>query len=1106
VEYPNAELLVYERDHVPPKSIHVQKKVLFDGADIASVSLKRSGGNSQVILLKLTEGAIERLEVITSDNIGRRLAVVLDGTILSVSIIPTAISSAILALDVSSLDDITAKSIVARMQKSASPAKTPVPVAGRFGWSQAELALKRAMGRDPSYSRTQKHMPQQLAIEAWEDFLKRDDLTEGQRIFALWRVASLYACNMDSSLGEQHNFKKSKRLFKQVRDYSPGLLSGEIANTITMYASHPCTTDMEKASLLADNYRWVKTRTNETISNSAQFINRYGYLIDLKFFLPDRATLKDTSIQEKTEWLRKRLEDIEESMETMVAEFIKWRRQPEPVLFILESLEDVAPPDVMARWRSIESKFKSGREDLPNARSAGVKAKTGAEHGADDKIFGRVVDGKGEPAPDVQVEGEEGWGEVVDGLRVGMSMKKTSFAMDEPIQVQWRIKNVSQEDKTIIWHKLHYSPVVFEIGKSGGKKYIREDSRRMVNSLIPGPPEKLILIPGETKEAIFDLRFFGLNSSAERGTYEVSGLYSPQKASRLADYWLKRPEFKDCFTGQISSVPLKITLTDDTVWLQNQLRKGKFWDRLRAARRLAPIIGNKEVLAELEKMYPPGNTRHMVHLVDCMANLGDASHVEDVLDMHEAGGYAPHLIDYGGDMLRFLRRWGGVRGTENLNRYLLERLRVDFTNALQMDRKHILSEITDLKNVQESELPLLVTILDDQEKIGDKQIRWCDSAALAIQKISKRDWGFKLNFSEKERDEIITQMQAELADRVPVLSKVEPKVQFKRIVFPHGGGSSQGLMLAVNPVKESFRIDEDIVLGFYMHNPRGAIKLYCIFPDDLWQWTSLMIQDSHGKLLEIPIRKPADTIRPISKDDFFAIPPGKTIYWEQTFKKVWLPKGGLKPGGYKFFISINKAKTMSSCINGYDEFCRRYYLTDYKGTPETGPVYVKFVSGKDPADETLSERLERSFYFNPAQIEHKGKLCVSFYIHYGGVESLPKISVDDLVISRHIKSLSIADIPVEISDFDEDLPISKGRSRMSIYLPEEIKGLDSLKPGKYPVRLVLEGDIYKANNPDQPLEHWQVKLQEEIELNNLILEKGISGAQEDVNSDVRVED
>ena len=43
---------------------------------------------------------------------------------------------------------------------------------------------------------------------------------------------------------------------------------------------------------------------------------------------------------------------------------------------------------------------------------------------------------------------------------------------------------------------------------------------------------------------------------------------------------------------------------------------------------------------------------------------------------------------------------------------------------------------------------------------------------------------------------------------------------------------------------------------------------------------------------------------------------------------------------------------MSSCINGYDEFCRRYYLTAYEGKPETGPVSVEIVSGKDSADSS----------------------------------------------------------------------------------------------------------------------------------------------------------
>ena len=122
-----------------------------------------------------------------------------------------------------------------------------------------------------------------------------------------------------------------------------------------------------------------------------------------------------------------------------------------------------------------------------------------------------------------------------------------------------------------------------------------------------------------------------------------------------------------------------------------------------------------------------------------MAELGDPSHVEEVLDMYEAGGYTPFRKDYNGDMLAFLNKWGQDRSAELVSR---------------------------------------------------------------------------------------------------ISPKVEPKVRFKRIDFSYGSSTSKGLMLAVNPAKESFRIDEDIVLGFYMHNPRGTFKQYCIYPDDMWQWTS----------------------------------------------------------------------------------------------------------------------------------------------------------------------------------------------------------------------------------------------------------------------------
>lgn len=699
------------------------------------------------------------------------------------------------------------------------------------------------------------------------------------------------------------------------------------------------------------------------------------------------------------------------------------------------------------------------------------------------------------------VQDEIAWGEAVEGLRVGISLEKHRFDMDEPIPVHWQIKNTSQADKTIIWHELHYSPVVFEIGRAGEKKSIRDDARRYFNLRIPGPPEKLILKPGEAKAATFDLRRFGLRGSSLEGAYDITGLYWPEKAGRLADDGLKQSEFSDCFAGRIRSAQLKITLTDRLIWLRNQLRQADFHDRLQAARRLTPILGNEQVLAELEKMYPPENTRQMVSLVDHMAEFGDRSHVADVLDMYEAGGYAPFENGSGDDMLVFLLKWGQGRGIRQLCRYLEQNRDAQKGTAKYRAKRSLLEALTEgflrapYFDFQPNErvLPLLVLTLGDKTvrggltlESGEKVIaRWCDSAALSIQKMLKRDWGFKLELAEDDRDGVIARMQSALAGHVPVLPELKPRAQFKPIDFTHGGGFSQGLMLAVNPIQASFRMDEDIVLGFYMHNPRGAAKLYCVYPDACWQWTSLIIQDSYGKRLEMPVREPANKMRSPLKEDFAAIPPGKTIYWEQTFKRAWLPKGQLRPDRYMFFVSINKTKPMSFCIPGYEEHCRRYYLSAYKGTPQTGPVLIEIVSGKDPADETLSERLERSFYFDTKQVEHQGKPCISFYLQYSGIQSLPSISVDDLMISRHIKRLSLAGISVKLGDF-EDLPISEGRTRVGLFSPEEIEGLNDLKPGKYPVRLVLEGDIYKAGQADHPLEHWQVEFQEDIQLNDQI--------------------
>jgi hypothetical protein len=257
--------------------------------------------------------------------------------------------------------------------------------------------------------------------------------------------------------------------------------------------------------------------------------------------------------------------------------------------------------------------------------------------------------------------------------------------------------------------------------------------------------------------------------------------------------------------------------------------------------------------------------------------------------------------------------------------------------------------------IDEDSLPLLVLVLDEKTiQSMQTRRRWCDTAALTIQKMLKQDWGFKLELSEQVRDGIINQMRGQLADHIPAIPQVEYPVQFKAIDFSHGGGSSQGLKLAVKPAKAHFRPDEDIVLEFYMHNERGPHKLFCIYPDADWRWTSWRMHDDTGRWLDMPQREHSQTQRPLSKKDFFVIPSGKTIYWQQAIRNEWLPEGGLPPGKYHLLISLNAEGKMNSMIPDYDEFCSEYHLTPWSGTSETGPIQLEIVLNDEPGVQAVS--------------------------------------------------------------------------------------------------------------------------------------------------------
>jgi bla regulator protein BlaR1 len=432
-EYPNAERLAHNLGHTQPRYLFVQGRVLFDEFDFIKAEMVNAGEQPLQIVLQLTTDAAERLKVITSANIKRRMVIVLDGKILAVMPIEKSEYSERLTLDVTALNNDLANPIVTWMQNAIGMAKAMDSRKTRHpDWSQADHAFKRAMDRDTSYDRRQIYMPQLLAIKAWEDLLKRRDLTEDQRIFALWRAASLYASNFDPSLGEKHDFKKSKVLFKKVRDYAPNLMSSEISNAFTQYSGHPVSSKKEKARVLAESYKLMRKYTDKKIANIASRINRYGYLPDLKFHLADGATIGDLSIEEKKAKIKNILKHLEESLARKVTGFIKYCKDVNISQSLVEMLQDVADPEDIEKWQNMVLTKK----DKPKAPD------TFNSH------FGKTAE---------QPQEHQGWGKANNGLQIRLIVSDNvkgfiPVITEENMTARLEVRNVSDKPIKLAEH------------------------------------------------------------------------------------------------------------------------------------------------------------------------------------------------------------------------------------------------------------------------------------------------------------------------------------------------------------------------------------------------------------------------------------------------------------------------------------------------------------------------------------------------------------------------------------------------------------------------------------------------------------------------------
>ena len=166
----------------------------------------------------------------------------------------------------------------------------------------------------------------------------------------------------------------------------------------------------------------------------------------------------------------------------------------------------------------------------------------------------------------------EGVNPVLD-LWVTIAPEKTEYAEGEPVLVKWKIENKGNAPRTILWHPLHYSPVVFSFMTAGGTEYDRADLRRHIVDELPAPPEPLVLQPGESHETNIDLRHFLPDGTS---TWVIAGYYWPKaKEAAIPAGFLDDPKFTGAVLDRIGSKVARIVVLREPRTAEEEQREAE---------------------------------------------------------------------------------------------------------------------------------------------------------------------------------------------------------------------------------------------------------------------------------------------------------------------------------------------------------------------------------------------------------------------------------------------------------------------------------------------------------------------------------------------------
>lgn len=195
------------------------------------------------------------------------------------------------------------------------------------GWTPAEIALRKAIDLDPAYAdwdiRSIVSLSNEHALAEWLEFLKRPDLTPEMKVFAHFRLASIY-------MRERGPGTESEMVLKELelaRSIDPELVSEQTIQATNSWIHCREGTALEQAQRIVDGMNWLRTRTDAMIRKSARgaFIMTYG---------DDRSPVQTRTdpggIKQQEEYLRRQLKEMIEIRMQNMKGIIDYLKQKDP--------------------------------------------------------------------------------------------------------------------------------------------------------------------------------------------------------------------------------------------------------------------------------------------------------------------------------------------------------------------------------------------------------------------------------------------------------------------------------------------------------------------------------------------------------------------------------------------------------------------------------------------------------------------------------------------------------------------------------------------------------------------------------------------------------